>query len=100
MHRAQAAVERLQGELLAATGELNAERVSAGQWVDAYRELEQRTIAQAESLLAVTRAEIDEVTILIGAIQKSSFWSLKLAASSLRLAFGKLMRMFSLQPQR
>ncbi len=57
-------------------------------------------IAQAEALLTVTQAAIGEVTILTEAIQTSPFWSLKLALSSLRMAFGKFIRMFALQPQR
>ena len=68
-------------------------------WRTAYGELEQRLIGQTDNIIAQTRAEIDDVSALIGAVQGSSFWSLKLAVASIRPALAKLLRMLSLQRQ-
>jgi 2-polyprenyl-3-methyl-5-hydroxy-6-metoxy-1,4-benzoquinol methylase len=68
-------------------------------WRTAYGELEQRFIGQTDNIIAHTRAEIDDVSVLIGAVQGSSFWSFKLAVVSIRPALAKLLRMLSLQRQ-
>ena len=68
-------------------------------WRTAYGELEQRFIGQTDSIIAQTRAEIDDVSALLGAVQGSSFWSFKLAVASIRPALAKLLRMLSLQRQ-
>jgi len=68
-------------------------------WRTAYGELEQRFIGQTDNIIAHTRAEIDEVSALIGAVHGSSFWSFKLAVASIRPALARFLRMLSLQRQ-
>jgi 2-polyprenyl-3-methyl-5-hydroxy-6-metoxy-1,4-benzoquinol methylase/chromosome segregation ATPase len=97
---AAASLEQFQTQLHQAHGELEQEREALQRWSMAYRELEQRLIAQAETAIAKAQAEIDEVAQLTQAIQNSPFWSLKIALSASREAVRKFVRRFSLQPQR
>src|SRR6202051_3515551 len=89
-------LERRTSELAAAW---RANDDSRSRWRTAYGELEQRFIGQTDNIIAQTRAEIDDVSALIGAVQGSSFWSFKLAVASIRPALAKLLRMLSLQRQ-
>ena len=68
-------------------------------WRTAYGELEQRFIGQTDNIIAQMRAETDDVSALIAAVQGSSLWSFKLAVASIRPALAKVMRMLSLQRQ-
>jgi 2-polyprenyl-3-methyl-5-hydroxy-6-metoxy-1,4-benzoquinol methylase/DNA polymerase III delta prime subunit len=97
---AAAALEQFQTQLHQTNAELEQEREALQRWATAYRELEQRLVAQAETAIAKAQAEIDEVAQLTQAIQNSPFWSLKLALSAVREAVRKFVRRFSLQPQR
>jgi chromosome segregation ATPase len=76
---------------------LEEEEATRARWRTAYGDLEQLFIGQADNIIAQTRAEIDDVSALLGAVQGSSFWSFKLAVASIKPALAKLLRMLSLQ---
>jgi 2-polyprenyl-3-methyl-5-hydroxy-6-metoxy-1,4-benzoquinol methylase/predicted nucleic acid-binding Zn-ribbon protein len=93
-------VDEIRERLIAATTELDEERAAGEGWSEAFLELEERFIAQAEAITAKTRAEIDEVSAQVEAIRSSPFWSVKLAVAGVKPALAKFLRMFSAQPTR